>query len=573
MDTLQQPNVLAMPFANSGTKNTIPTSPTGTNKASLSEGFPQVTSESIIEGGIPPERADFNGILNLTTSQYCYLQNGGGFTFSSDVSSAIGGYPLNALLWYYPANSTPCLVRSTKGNNTDNFTTNPAYIGQINSGASWEIVPQQDSYYPPLFSCQWLDYDLDSLSWTKSDGEWKDGNIYDLAYNHLVDDIDGITSETETIGSYTVTFYRATDGHKIVLANQETTVANIYSETGVAWYYVLDTTNERFKLPRTKFGFTGLRTNAGDFVEAGLPNLEGWFQGAGYDNTDCDGTLFSVRGKGKDVKNEGDGDNTYNFDASRSNDIYGNSDTVQENATEMYLFFYLGNFEATIGQPIEPVITELQRQINLKADISNTVTTDTAQTITGQKTVSSAIRRSSTIDQSATTGSKEVRFLDELDSENQSLAYWQAGRSTTTNTSSQRINNKNVSGANWASLNVSANDAGQAWASINCGSGLSNRSVNEATTSQSSTIIATMGWVNNPNYSQNVMHRTGAETATGNKTFSGTVSFTGTATATTQATSDSSTKLATTAFVSNKFQVVSALPATPDANTFYFIEE
>ena len=193
--------------------------------------------------------------------------------------------------------------------------------------------------------------------------------------------------------------------------------------------------------------------------------------------------------------------------------------------------------------------------------LADYVTTNTAQTITSQKTFSSAIRRSSTIDQSATTGSKEVRFLDELDSENQTFAYWHGSRSTTINTASQRINNKNVSGANWASLNISANDAGQAWASINCGSGLSNRSVNEVTTSFSSTIIPTMGWVNNPNYSQNVFHRTGAETATGNKTFSGNVSFTGTATAVTQATSDSSTKLATTAFVNNAMSSYASLPS------------
>lgn len=34
-----------------------------------------------------------------------------------------------------------------------------------------------------------------------------------------------------------------------------------------------------------------------------------------------------------------------------------------------------------------------------------------------------------------------------------------------------------------------------------------------------------------------------------------------------------STNIATTAYVNNKFQVVSALPASPDADTFYFIEE
>lgn len=37
--------------------------------------------------------------------------------------------------------------------------------------------------------------------------------------------------------------------------------------------------------------------------------------------------------------------------------------------------------------------------------------------------------------------------------------------------------------------------------------------------------------------------------------------------------SDNSTKIATTAYVNNKFRVVSALPASPDPNTYYFIPE
>ena len=41
----------------------------------------------------------------------------------------------------------------------------------------------------------------------------------------------------------------------------------------------------------------------------------------------------------------------------------------------------------------------------------------------------------------------------------------------------------------------------------------------------------------------------------------------------TPATADNSTSAATTAFVNNKFKVVSTLPASPDANVFYFIPE
>ena len=46
-----------------------------------------------------------------------------------------------------------------------------------------------------------------------------------------------------------------------------------------------------------------------------------------------------------------------------------------------------------------------------------------------------------------------------------------------------------------------------------------------------------------------------------------------TATAPTPAVSNNSTEIATTAYVNNKFKKVSALPSSPDANTYYFIPE
>lgn len=106
-----------------------------------------------------------------------------------------------------------------------------------------------------LFDFKWTDYNLNDLSWVKADTfSWLDGTVYTNAYNHLVADTSGITAQTETVGSYTITYYQAIDGHKIVLANMEQTVSNIYAESGVAWYYVLDTTNQRFKLPRCSHG-------------------------------------------------------------------------------------------------------------------------------------------------------------------------------------------------------------------------------------------------------------------------------------------------------------------------------
>lgn len=56
--------------------------------------------------------------------------------------------------------------------------------------------------------------------------------------------------ESETIAGTTVEYYLAADGHKICLPDQETNIDAIYAATGVAWYYVLDTANQRFKLPQ-----------------------------------------------------------------------------------------------------------------------------------------------------------------------------------------------------------------------------------------------------------------------------------------------------------------------------------
>lgn len=133
MNTITKPQVLAQPFCASGDKNSIPNSATGTNLASLQEGFPEITGKPLNDGGIPPERKDFNGVLNLDSQFYYAFQNGWRPTFDADVSTAIGGYALGAVLWYPDGNY---FVKSLKANNTDNFVSDPSKI----DGVSWQIV-------------------------------------------------------------------------------------------------------------------------------------------------------------------------------------------------------------------------------------------------------------------------------------------------------------------------------------------------------------------------------------------------------------------------------------------------
>lgn len=213
-----------------------------------------------------------------------------------------------------------------------------------------KVIAGHINYHPDLFDHKWADHLLNDVSWLRGDTfSWQDGGVYEAAYNHLVDDIDGKSLTSETIGTTTIQFYLADDGHKICPASEASNVADIFTATGVAWYYILDTVNERFKLPRTKFGFNGLRDTVGNYVEAGAPNIYYSNGGLTSDPT-IDGALQQISRWDliqTEKSQSGRFIASYSFSATRCSDVYGNSDTIQPPATQMYLYFYVGNFTQT----------------------------------------------------------------------------------------------------------------------------------------------------------------------------------------------------------------------------------
>lgn len=223
------------------------------------------------------------------------------------------------------------------------------YFIQIATGSETEnnIINEIELNNPySLFDSKYSDHKLNNLSWLKSEGQWNAKAVYTDAYDELLREYNDSTSVEETEGS--ITFKRTPKGYKIALADQETAIDTKYTTDGIAWYYILDTTNEKFKLPRTKFGFEGLRTNVGDDIKAGLPNITGTAQTApGRAAYVANGALAmhatqnatNVYGTGPMATSTQYG---ISLDASRSNPIYGNSDTVQPPATQMYLYFYVG---------------------------------------------------------------------------------------------------------------------------------------------------------------------------------------------------------------------------------------
>lgn len=100
------------------TQSPIPEQSTGTNRASYQDGFPSVTSTPIPDGGIPPNRLDFNGMGTIFTAYAYAIQQGQYTTFDSSVSAKIGGYPLGAILWYVDNGTPKYLVQSLVANNT-----------------------------------------------------------------------------------------------------------------------------------------------------------------------------------------------------------------------------------------------------------------------------------------------------------------------------------------------------------------------------------------------------------------------------------------------------------------------
>ena len=79
-----QPDYMPQPFANSGEKNVIPNSGGEVlGNASFASGFPRVTETPIELGGVPPQRKDFNGILNVLSLFAFYAQSGGVYEYSA----------------------------------------------------------------------------------------------------------------------------------------------------------------------------------------------------------------------------------------------------------------------------------------------------------------------------------------------------------------------------------------------------------------------------------------------------------------------------------------------------------
>lgn len=128
---MQQPEkIITIPFASQGDKTDVSATP-NPNIINYPQGYSQNFELPLGAGGQAIQRQGLNGLLFDITNILKYMQFGNKPTFDSRIATA-GGYPLGAVLTYYPDNSNPqnsYEVVSMKANNTDDFVTTPSFIG------------------------------------------------------------------------------------------------------------------------------------------------------------------------------------------------------------------------------------------------------------------------------------------------------------------------------------------------------------------------------------------------------------------------------------------------------------
>ena len=313
----------------------------------------------------PKDSPSFTG--NPTAPTQLNTDNSTKIATTAFVKNVLGGYaPIDSPTF----TGTPTAPTPAVGDNSTKIATTH-FVFNAMTGASINM---------PLFHHFWSDYEVNDVNFLRADTfSWQDGTAYEGPYNHLVADIAGKTIQTETVEGITIQFYEADDGHKICPASEESNVLALYTMSGVAWYYILDTVNQRFKLPRTKFGFTGLRNAVGKYVPETLPNASGHFlliAGASIQESSLTG-VFSMPNKNYTASQTGGATiatGPVEFNLSGSSSVYQNSAPVQQKATQMYLYFYVGNFTQTAIENTAGLNTSL---FNGKVDIdlNNVATT------------------------------------------------------------------------------------------------------------------------------------------------------------------------------------------------------
>ncbi len=104
-------NLLSMPFAQNGNYTVTPETTTNSGRASQALGFPPETQRPLNDGGVAPNRLDFNGMFNMLSAFTFWQQSGGQFSYNQTLNYTVPNivYHNNIMWWCLKDNgpSTP----------------------------------------------------------------------------------------------------------------------------------------------------------------------------------------------------------------------------------------------------------------------------------------------------------------------------------------------------------------------------------------------------------------------------------------------------------------------------------
>ncbi len=164
---------------------------------------------------------------------------------------------------------------------------------------------------------------------------------------------------------------KSTDGRYIADIGVKDSVDSLFDTTGVADFYILDSVNNQFYLPRSKWfhQFTLDTSLVNQYNEVGLPNITGEVQRLVFtsDQEAEEGALYAEYLKTQGISASAVYGNLkqLGFDASRSNPIYGSSDTVQPPSSNKLLYYKVGDVVKNVTSiDVAEVLNELQMKAN-----------------------------------------------------------------------------------------------------------------------------------------------------------------------------------------------------------------
>lgn len=246
-----------------------------------------------------------------------------------------------------------------------------------NNGESWDIIDTQTSQtftlgqektFPISVTQAYSQYRL-----VFSAGQGANGELGKLSFTAYRVDME-------------FNYKQHTNGRLFADISQKTDIDKYYEKYGIAEYYILDNTNNQFYLPRTKYfwQFTDDTSLVNNYNKAGLPNITGGVKVGGIGSQpialqNATGA-FTLTESGRYMtrsENGGNAPSRFELNASLSNEIYGNSETVQPPASNKLLYYCIGSTIINEGDiDVANLINDISSLVNqmsnkCEKDLSN----------------------------------------------------------------------------------------------------------------------------------------------------------------------------------------------------------